>query len=130
MVFGSCSTHSALATSWVGRIRGTILGCLEQIGRPSPPARRHPGNRKQPFDFLAIAGVDAKYVPDGEIMIGFLDYPDLISGPHIPLDDYSEISPWAQRLGEVTREHLVVHARFKLQARESRHGRLVIRVSQ
>src|SRR5262249_60500980 len=51
-----------LATSWVGRRRGAILGRLEKIARPPPPARRHPGNRKQPFDFMAITGVDAKYV--------------------------------------------------------------------
>jgi hypothetical protein len=34
-----------------------------------------------------IVVVDAKYIPDGEIMIGFLDNPDLISRAHITLDD-------------------------------------------
>ena len=74
-----------LATSWFGRIRGTILGLLKPIG-PPPPALGHPGNRKQPFDSIAITGVDAKYLSDGEIMIGSLDYPDLISATHIALD--------------------------------------------
>src|SRR5262249_6128382 len=112
-----------LATSRFGRIRGTILSRLEQIARPPPPARRHPGNREQPCDFLAITGVDAKYVSDGEIMIGPLDYPDLISGRHIPFDDYSEVSPGAQRLGEVARKQLIVHPDSKPPARNSRLGK-------
>jgi hypothetical protein len=29
---------------------------------------------------MAITGVDAEYMSNGEIMIGSLDYPDLISG--------------------------------------------------
>jgi hypothetical protein len=53
-------------------------------------------------------------------MIGSLDYPDLISGPHIPLDDYSEVSPWAQHLGEVARKHLIVHPDSKPPSRNSR----------
>ena len=64
---------------------------MKQIVRPPPPALGHPGNRKQPFNFIAITGVDAKYISDGEIMIGSLDYPDLISGAYIPLDDYSQV---------------------------------------
>src|SRR5262245_40858839 len=113
-----------LATSRFGWIRRTSLACLEQIGRPSPPARRHPGNRKQPLDFMAIARVDAKYVADGEIMIGFLDQADLISGRDIALDDDSEISPGAQRLGEAARKHLVVHPHAKPPARNARLGSL------
>jgi len=38
---------------------------------------------------MAITGVDAKYMSNGEIMIGSVDHPDLISGPHIALDDDS-----------------------------------------
>jgi hypothetical protein len=38
---------------------------------------------------MAITGVDAEYMSNGEIMIGSLDYPDLISGTHISLDDDS-----------------------------------------
>jgi hypothetical protein len=68
---------------------------------------------------MAITGVDAKYVSDGEIMIGSLDYPNLISGLHITLDDYSEVSPWAQRLGKVARKHLIVHPESKPPARNS-----------
>jgi hypothetical protein len=47
------------------------------------------GNRKQPIGFMAITGVDAEHMSDGEIMIWSLDYPDLISGTHISLDDDS-----------------------------------------
>jgi len=35
---------------------------------------------------MAITGVDAKYMSNVEIMIGPLDHPDLISGPHIALN--------------------------------------------
>ena len=38
---------------------------------------------------MAITGVNAKYVSDGEVMIGSLDDPDLIPGSHITLDDDS-----------------------------------------
>jgi hypothetical protein len=62
---------------------------LKKIIRPAPPALRHGGNRKQPVDFMAITGVDAKYMSNGEIMIGFLDHADLVSGAHIALDDDS-----------------------------------------
>src|SRR5262249_26160375 len=57
-------------------------------------------------------------------MIGSLDYPDLISGPHITLDDDSEVSPWAQRLGEVARKQLILHPDSKPPARNSRLGNL------
>ena len=36
--------------------------------------------------FMAITGIDAEYMSDCEIMIGSLDYPDLISATHIALD--------------------------------------------
>jgi hypothetical protein len=86
---GKVRYHCHLATSRFGSLRGAAFGLLKQIIRPPPPALGHPGNRKQPFDFIAITGVDAKYISDGEIMIGSFDYPDLISGPHTTLDDYS-----------------------------------------
>jgi hypothetical protein len=35
---------------------------------------------------MAITGVDAKDISNGEIMTGSLDYPDLIPGPNVPLD--------------------------------------------
>jgi len=57
-------------------------------------------------------------------MTGSLDYPDLISGLHSTLDDYSEVSPRAQRLGEVARKHLIVHPDSKPPARNSRLGNL------
>jgi hypothetical protein len=90
---------------------------LKQIGRPLPPALGHPGDHKQSFDFIAITGVDAKHISDGEIMVGSLDYSDLISGPHITLDDYSEVSPGSQRLGEAARKRLIVHPNSEPYAR-------------
>ncbi|HJY88214.1 MAG TPA: hypothetical protein VKE24_15380, partial [Candidatus Acidoferrales bacterium] len=50
-------------------------------------------------------------------MIGSLDYPDLISGAHITLDDYSQVSPGPQRLGEAARKHFIVHPNSKPPAR-------------
>jgi hypothetical protein len=97
---------------------------LEEIGRPPLPTRRHRGNGKQPFDFLAIAGVDAKDVSDGEIMIGPFDYVDLIAGPNITLGDQSKVSPRPQCLGEAARKRLVVHPDAKPPARNSRLGNL------
>ena len=113
-----------LATAGFSPIRGAAFGPLKQINRPPPPALGHLRNRKQPFDVLAIAGVDAKYVSDGEIMIGSLDHPDLIPYPHTTFDDQSEVSPWSQRLGEAARKHLVVHPNSKPPARYSRLGNL------
>src|SRR5215813_70942 len=68
--------------------------------------------------------VDAKYISDGEIMIGSLDYPDLISGAHIALDDYSQVSPRSQRLCEAPRKHLIVHPNAEPPARYARLGNL------
>jgi len=73
---------------------------------------------------MAITGVDAEYMSNGEIMIGSLDYPDLVSGPHIALDDYSEVRPRSRRLGESARKHLIVHPNSKPPARNSRLGNL------
>jgi hypothetical protein len=112
----------ALTTPGLGRIRRAIFDLLQEVIRPPPPARRHPGNRKQPFDFIAITRVYAKYISDGEIMIGFLDYPDLIAGPHITLDNYSQVRPRSQRLGEAARKRLIVHPNSKPPARDSRLG--------
>jgi hypothetical protein len=42
---------------------------------------------------LAITGVDAKDVSDGETMVGPLDDLDLIPGPHLTLDDDSQVGP-------------------------------------
>jgi hypothetical protein len=108
----------------LGRGRGTILGFLEQIACPPAPARRHPRNRKQPFDFIAITSVDAKYISDSEIVIGSLDYPDLVSGRHITLDNYSEVRPWSGRLGEAARKRLIVHPNSEPPAGDSRLGNL------
>jgi hypothetical protein len=71
---------------------------------------------------MAIAGVDAKYIADRETMIGSLDYPDLISGPHPALDDDTEVRPGSQRLGEAARKHLIVHPNSKPPARYPRLG--------
>jgi hypothetical protein len=59
---------------------------LKEISRPPPPALGHLPNGKQPLDFITIPVVDAKYISDGEIMIGSFHNRDLISGPHVTLD--------------------------------------------
>src|SRR6266851_8005532 len=62
---------------------------LKQAFRPSPPALGQLGNRKQPLDLIAIAQVDAKYIADGDVVIGPLDNSDPILGADIALDDDS-----------------------------------------
>lgn len=79
--------HLALATSRFGRLGGLAFALLKPINRPPLPALRHSRSRKQPLGFIAITGVDAKYVSDGETMSRPLDYPDLITRPHATLDD-------------------------------------------
>jgi|SRR5262245_2471932 len=96
---------SWLATSRFARVQRTAFRPLQNIIRPAPPTLGHSGNRKQPVDLMAITGVDAKYMSNGEIMIGSLDHPDLISGPHIALDDDSQVSPGPQRLDEAARNN-------------------------
>jgi hypothetical protein len=73
---------------------------------------------------MAITGVDAEHMSDGEIMIWSLDYPDLISGTHISLDDDSQVSPRSRRLGEAARKQLIIHPNSKPLARDSRFGNL------
>jgi len=73
---------------------------------------------------MAITGVDAEYMSNGEIMIGSLDDPDLISGPHITFDDDSQISPGSRRLGEAARKQLIIHPNSQPPARDSRLGNL------
>src|SRR5262245_57476557 len=116
--------HCHLATSRFRGIRGAVFSLLKRLIRPPPPALGHPGNGKQPLGLIAITGVDAKYLSDGEIMIGSLDYPNLISGAHLTLDDYSQVSPGSQRLGETARKHFIVHPNAKPPARYPRLGHL------
>jgi hypothetical protein len=73
---------------------------------------------------VAILGVDAKYVANGEIMIGTLDDADFISGPHITLNDYSQVSAGPHRLGEAARKQLIIHPNSKPPAGDSRLGNL------
>ena len=79
----------ALATSRFGRLGGLAVALLKPINRPPLPALGHSRHRKQPLDFIAITGVDAKYISDGETMSRPLDYPDLIPRAYTPLDDQS-----------------------------------------
>src|SRR5262245_11302 len=53
-------------------------------------------------------------------MIRSLNDPDLISGTHIPLDDYSQVRPGSQGLSEAARKHLVIHPNSKPPARYPR----------
>jgi RNA polymerase sigma factor (sigma-70 family) len=77
----------ALATSRFGHLGGPALALLKPINRPLLPALRHSRNRKQPLDVIAITGVDAKYVSDGETISRPLDYADVITRPQTPLAD-------------------------------------------
>jgi hypothetical protein len=52
---------------------------LKPINGPPLPALGHSRNRKQPRNFVAIPGIDAKHVSDGEAMSRPFDYPDLIT---------------------------------------------------
>src|SRR5262245_16956178 len=113
-----------LATSGFGRSGLVALGLLKHVPRPPLPALGHLGNSKQPIDFIVSTGVDAKYIADRQIMIGSLDYPDLIAGPHITLDDYSEVRPRSQCLGEAAWKPLIVHPNSEPPARDSRLGNL------
>jgi hypothetical protein len=122
----SISQHSSwalsafLTTSWFLYFRGTILVPLKHIGRPAPPSLGHAGSGKQALDFMAIASVDAKYVSDGEIMIGPRHHPDGIASPHVAFADDSQVSAGSQRLREAARKHLIVHANAQPPARDSR----------
>jgi hypothetical protein len=71
-----------------------------------------------------ITGVDAEHVPDGEAVVGPLDDPDLVPGPHVPLDDDAQVSPGPQGLGEPARERLVGHPNPEPPARDARLGHL------
>jgi len=97
---------------------------LKEISRPPPPALGHLRNGKQPFDFSAIPVVNAKYVPDREIMIGSFHNRDFISSPHVTLDGDSQVSAGPQRLREAARKHLIVHPNAKPPARYARLGDL------
>jgi hypothetical protein len=112
------------ATSGFSPIRGAALGLLKPISCPPLPALGHLWNRKQQFDFSAITGVDAEYISDAEMMIRSFHHSDLISSPHVTLDDESQVSSGSQRLREAARKHLIVHPNAKPPARDSRLGNL------
>src|SRR5947209_303066 len=57
-------------------------------------------------------------------MTGFLDYPDLVSSAHTPLDDDSQVSARPHRLGEAARKDRIVHPNPKSPARDPRLGNL------
>src|SRR5262249_57133688 len=80
-------TELGLATARVGGLGGLDFALLKPISRPPLPALGHSRDRKQPRDFLAITGVDAKDVPDGETVIWPIEHPDLITRPDTSLDD-------------------------------------------
>jgi hypothetical protein len=73
---------------------------------------------------MAITVVDAKYISDREIMIRPFHNRDLISCPHVTLDDYSQVRPGSHHLREAARKHLIVHPNSKPPARYSRLGNL------
>ncbi len=85
----------------LGRIAS---GLLKEFLRPSPPALGQLGNGNQTLDLVAIAQEDSKYVADGDVVIGSVDYPDPIVGADIALDNYAQIRPGAKRLAKAARK--------------------------
>ena len=57
-------------------------------------------------------------------MLGSLDYPDLISGSYITLDDDSQVSSGPHGLGEAARKPLVIHPSSESPAGDSWLGNL------
>ena len=57
-------------------------------------------------------------------MVGSLDDPDLVSGPHIAFDDDAQVRARAHRLGEAARKHLIVHPHAEPPAGYPRLGNL------
>src|SRR5262245_4639582 len=89
-----------LAASRFARLGGTAFCPLQKIARPALPALGHLRDRQQPIGFMAIMHIDAEDVANREIMIGSLDHPDLVAGPHIALDHEAQIRPGPQRVAE------------------------------
>ena len=81
--------HSSSRRTAFSPFRVAPFGQLKKIRCPPLPCLGHLWNGKQPRDFLPVTGVDAKYIPDGEIMLGPFDDPDLITGPHVTFDNDS-----------------------------------------
>jgi hypothetical protein len=71
------------------------------------------GNRQQPLGLITIAHVNSEYIPDGEIMTGSRDYPNLVASAHTPLDDDSLIGARSHRLGKAARKDRIVHPNSK-----------------
>src|SRR6266849_362441 len=109
----------AVAASRIGY--GLPLG---QVLCPSSPTLGQLRNRKQPRNLVAIARIDAKDIPDGEVVIRPFQDPDLVSGAHIALDDDPEVGTGSQRLAEAARKGLVVHPDSEPPTRDSRLGNL------
>src|SRR6266478_2876740 len=110
---------SAAAASRIG----SGLPCCQMLC-PSSPTLGQLRNRKQPRHLITIARIDAKDISDGEVVIGLLHDPDLVSAPHIALDDDSEIAAGSQRLAEAAGKRFVVHPDSEPPARDSRLGNL------
>src|ERR1700682_2123081 len=97
---------------------------LSRVFCPSPPALGQLGNRKQPLDLIAIAQVDAKYIADGDVVIGPLDNSDPILCANIALDDDSQVRPGSKSLAKMARKRVVLHPGCKTPAGYPRLGDL------
>src|SRR5262245_3866796 len=89
---------------------------------PSSPTLRQLRDSKQARHLMAIMRVDAEDISDGEVMIGLLDDPDLVSRAHIALEDDSEIGTRPHRLGEAAWKHFIVHPHSEPPTRDPRLG--------
>src|SRR5262245_65604768 len=94
----------ALSTSRFGHLGGMAFALMKPISRPPLPTLGHSRDSKQPLDFIAITGLDANYVSDGQTKSRPLDYPDLITRAYSTLDDSSSIRAWSQCLRTLERK--------------------------
>src|SRR5438105_6613921 len=92
---GTRSSHAtgggAKSSSTILRSAARSMAVSFNVRCPSSPTLGQLGNRKQPRHLITIARIDAKDIPDGEVVIRLLHDPDLVSGAHIDPDDDCEM---------------------------------------
>src|SRR3954468_18191733 len=115
--------YRALTTSGL-RVRRALFGLSKRILRPPLPGLRHLRYGDQSTGFTVITCIDAKYIADGEALIGPPDDPDLLAGLHLAFGDDPQVRPGPHRLGEAAREHLVIHPNPEPPAGNARLGHL------
>src|SRR4051812_40573564 len=113
--------YRALTTSGFC-VRRTLFGLSKRVLRPPLPGLRDLRNGDQSTGFMVITCVNAKYIADGEVLIGPRDGPDLVAGRHLAFGDYAQVRPGPHGLGEAARERLVIHPNPEPPAGNARLG--------